>query len=119
MQLIHDVFIMYTQADPHESRLCEEIKDLLLAFELSAPGYEEMEWLLDPEPGEWRSDDSYGAEFDAARLILGDPNAFWHPGNEHPVNKGMLIQYFENARVIVLIAPRAVTPTEGVLHELE
>jgi hypothetical protein len=51
-----DVFIMYTKADPYESKLVETVKDQLYDWGLTAWVYEDWDWEKEGETGpRWRS----------------------------------------------------------------
>lgn len=114
-----DVFIMYTKADPYESKLVETVKDRLYDWGLTVWVYEDWDWEKEDEAGpRWRS---YGRidQLDLVRHAMRNPEMFEHRPKGPEPDRDTLAWMFERCGAIVLVAPRGGYPSPGTLIELE
>jgi tetratricopeptide (TPR) repeat protein len=114
-----DVFIIHTKADSYESQFVEALKDQLDRWGLSPWVYEDWEWETEGETGvKWRSTGRID-QLDIVRHMTRHPEPFKHRQKGPEPDRDALARMFESSGAIVVVAPRAVTPSGGCFIELE
>jgi len=114
-----DVFIIYTKADPYESKLVEAIKGQLYNWGLTFWVYEDWDWEAEGEAGpRWRTDGRID-QLDLVRYAMHHSQPFKHRPRGPEPDRETLAWMFEQCGAILLIAPRAVDPSPGSRVELE
>lgn len=114
-----DVYIMYTKADPYESKLVEAIKEQLYNWGLTVWVYEDWDWETEGEAGSRWSSSGRLNQLDLVRHAMHHPEPFKHRRKGPEPDRETLAWMFEQCGAIVLIAPRGVDPSPGTRVELE
>src|SRR5690349_3963050 len=114
---VKDVFIIHSKREPFEEALVARLADWLDRLAISF--YEYGDWSWDRrEPGPARYSSS-GSRLDPIRFAMGHPEPFRRSTWRQRPDRDALDEVLGRCRIVLIIGPRAGSPSEGVDVELQ